>query len=125
MRTTTREETVAEEITLEQDVDRVLPQQPAQDAVPEEFLWEREPFDDQRSFASIDPEDPEATVEDPEGGPSAGDERGQRGRRLNGTSPAPHGERAVPAVLSFGSDASTVEPLRPSAAVARRPSPTP
>jgi hypothetical protein len=41
---------------------------------PREFRWGREPFDDQRSFASIDPEDPEATVEDQEAGPTAGDE---------------------------------------------------
>jgi hypothetical protein len=65
---------VAEEITLEQDIDRVVPRQQAQDAVPGELLWGPEPFEDQRAFASIEPEDPEGTDEDQEAaGPGAED----------------------------------------------------
>jgi hypothetical protein len=62
---------MAEEITLEQDVDRILALQ-ATVTVPDELVWEPEPFEDQRAFASVElgepaePEDPEVTEAGPE-----------------------------------------------------------
>jgi hypothetical protein len=89
---------VAEEITLKQDVDRVLPDQQAKAAVPEESLLEREPFDDQRAFASIDPENPEATLEDQEAAPSVGDMDDAEDTRTttNRAFPAPHRREGGP-----------------------------
>jgi hypothetical protein len=55
---------MAEEITLEQEVDRGLVMQ-ARATVPDELVWEPEPFEDQRVFASVELEDP-AEPEDPE-----------------------------------------------------------
>lgn len=55
---------MAEEITLEQEVDRMLALQ-ATVTVPDELVWEPEPFEDQRAFASVEPEEP-AEPEDPE-----------------------------------------------------------
>jgi hypothetical protein len=53
---------MAEEITMEQEVDRILA---VQATVPEELVWEPEPFEDQRAFASPGPEGP-AEADDPE-----------------------------------------------------------
>ena len=55
---------MAEEITLEQKVDRILGLQ-ATVPFPDELAWEREPFEDQRAFASVEPEEP-IRPEDPE-----------------------------------------------------------
>jgi hypothetical protein len=63
---------MAEEITLEQEVDRILALQ-ATVTVPDELVWEPEPFEDQRAFASVElgepaePQDPEVTEAGPEG----------------------------------------------------------
>ena len=51
------------EITLEQEVDRLLRIQAP--AAPEELIWEPEPFEDQPAFASAEPAAP-AEPEDPE-----------------------------------------------------------
>jgi hypothetical protein len=53
----------AEEITLEQEVDLVLGQQ-ARGIVADELVWEPEPFEDQRAFASTDQEDPDQMDEE-------------------------------------------------------------
>jgi hypothetical protein len=55
---------MAEEITLEQEVDRILAMQVTA-TVPDELVWEPEPFEDQRAYASVRPGDP-AEPEDPE-----------------------------------------------------------
>jgi hypothetical protein len=55
---------MAEEITLEQEVDRILAVQ-ATATLPDELVWEPEPFEDQRAFASLGPEGP-AEADDPE-----------------------------------------------------------
>ena len=55
---------MAEEITLEQEVDRILAMQVTA-TVPDELVWEPEPFEDQRGYASVRPGDP-AEPEDPE-----------------------------------------------------------
>jgi hypothetical protein len=60
----TKEEAMAEEITLEREVDRILGLQ-ATVPVTDELVWEREPFEDQRAFASVAPEEPIGR-EDPE-----------------------------------------------------------
>jgi hypothetical protein len=60
---------MAEEITLEQEVDRILAMQ-ATVTVPDELVWEPEPFEDQRAFASVrpaEPQDPEEAEAFPEG----------------------------------------------------------
>jgi hypothetical protein len=63
---------MAEEITLGQEVDRILAMQ-ATAIVPDELVREPEPFEDQRSFASVEleetaePEDPEETEAGQEG----------------------------------------------------------
>lgn len=62
---------MAEEITLEQEVDRILAMQVT--ATVPELVWEPEPFEDQRAFASVEPEEaaelqgPEETEAGPEG----------------------------------------------------------
>jgi hypothetical protein len=62
---------MAEEITLEQEVDRILAMQVTA-TVPDELVWEPEPFEDQRAYASVrpgdqaEPEDPEETEAGPE-----------------------------------------------------------
>ncbi|HEU4864664.1 MAG TPA: hypothetical protein VFT76_00325 [Actinomycetota bacterium] len=69
-----KEEAMAEEITLEQEVDRILSMQ-ATATVPDELVWEPEPFEDQRAYASVRPGDP-AEPEDPdetEAGPEESD----------------------------------------------------
>lgn len=55
---------MAEEITLEQEVDRILSMQ-ATATLPDELVWEPEPFEDQRAFASVEPEEP-AELQGPE-----------------------------------------------------------
>lgn len=54
---------MAEEITLDQEVDRILGIQAP--AAPEELIWEPEPFEDQRALASAEPAAP-AEPKDPE-----------------------------------------------------------
>jgi hypothetical protein len=58
------EEATAEKITPEQEVDRILAMQ-VTPTVPEELVWEPEPFEDLRPFASVEPEEP-GEPEDPE-----------------------------------------------------------
>jgi hypothetical protein len=55
---------MAEEITLEQEVDRIL-RIGVPTTVPEEHVWDPEPFED-REFGSVLPEYPEGTEEDEE-----------------------------------------------------------
>ena len=52
---------MAKEITLEQELDRILALQPTV-TVPDELVWEPEPFEDQRAYASVEPDE-----DDPEG----------------------------------------------------------
>jgi hypothetical protein len=65
---------MAEEITLEHEVDRILAMQ-ATVTVPDEVVWEPEPFEDQRAFASVEPEEPAEpkNPDEAEAGPEGAD----------------------------------------------------